>query len=112
MTFDPSVLAVLLGIATLSNAIIEALVTPIFDKYNMDKFFLMYIAWAVAGVLTFLGGINLFEAVFASPIVGLILTAVIAGRASNILHDLTDKTLSVYSVNLDDLEDDIDEALG
>ena len=110
MSFDPSVLAMLLGISVLANAIIEALITPIFEKYNLDKFWLMYIAWVVAGVLTFLGGINLFEAVFASPMVGLVLTAIIAGRASNILHDLTDKQddlLPVFNM----LEED-DEAEG
>jgi hypothetical protein len=106
MSFDPSLLALLLGISVLANAIIEALVTPIFDRYSWDKFWLMYVAWVVAGVLTFLGGINLFETVFGSPLVGLILTAVIAGRASNILHDLTnpDGDILVFT--------DEDEAVG
>lgn len=104
MTFDPSILALLFGISTLANAIVEALVTPIFDKYSLDKFFLMYVAWIVAGVLTFLGNINLFETVFEPAIVGLILSAVIAGRASNILHDLTDQSSTF--IGIDEYKDD------
>jgi len=99
MNFDPSQLALLFGIATLANAIIAAIVEPLFDKFSWDKFWIMYIAWVVAGVLTFLGGINLFGAVFQSAIVGQILTAVIAGRASNILHDLTDKPRSMLIID-------------
>jgi hypothetical protein len=95
MTFDPSQLALLLGIATLANAIIAAIVEPLFDKYSLDKFWLMYISWVIAGVLAFLGNINLFGAVFQSAIIGQVLTAVIAGRASNILHDLTDQQSTV-----------------
>lgn len=106
MSFDPSLLALLLGISVLANAIIEALITPIFDRYNLDKFWLMYVAWVVAGVLTFLGGINLFETVFASPMVGLVLTAVISGRASNILHDLTNPEADIMVFT------DKDEAVG
>lgn len=91
MKFDPSILALLFGISTLANAIVEAIIKPIWERYNLDNFWLLYIAWIAAGVLTFLGNINLFEMVFESAIVGLILTAVIAGRASNILYDLTDR---------------------
>lgn len=104
MTFDPSILALLFGISTLANAIVEALIKPIWERYNLDNFWLLYIAWIVAGVLTFLGNINLFEAVFEPAIVGLILSAVIAGRASNILHDLTDQGATFLGV--DDYTDD------
>lgn len=98
MTFDPSKLALLLGIATLSNALVEAIIRPLWDRFNLDTFWIMYVAWVIAGVLTFLGNINLFEDVFAAPMVGLILTAVIAGRASNILHDLTDQAPTFINI--------------
>ena len=112
MNFDPSQLALLFSIATLSNAIIAAIVEPLFDKFSLDKFWIMYIAWVVAGVLTFLGGINLFGAVFQSAIIGQVLTAVIAGRASNILHDLTDKPRSMLIIDNLDQADCPDEAKG
>jgi len=102
MAFDPTVLALLLGISTLANAIVEAIVRPIWEKYELDNFWIMYIAWAIAGVLVFLGSINLFASIFPNDMVGLILTAVIAGRASNILHDLTDQGAMIVGIVEDD----------
>ena len=99
MTFDPTILALLLGISTLANAIVAAIITPIFEKYHLDNFWIMYIAWVVAGVLVFLANINLFASVFPNQIVGLLVTAVIAGRASNILHDITDQGTTLIGIN-------------
>ena len=109
MQFDPLQLALLFGIATLANAAIEAIVAPIFDKYAWDKFWLMYVAWAIAGVLAFLGKVNLFGAVFADPIIGQVLTAIIAGRASNILHDLADQKTSILIANVPDKVEELPE---
>lgn len=105
MKFDPSLLALLLGIATLANALVEAIIKPLWEKFSLDNFWLLYVAWVIAGVITFLANVNLFEGIILSPLAGLILTAVIAGRASNILHDLTDKPNNLIAV-FDALEDD------
>lgn len=102
MSFDPTILALLLGISTLANAIVAAIVKPIFDKYSLDSFWIMYISWVVAGVLVFLANVNIFAGVFESPLVGLIVTSVVAGRASNILHDLSDQKSSVFVANVPD----------
>lgn len=101
MKLDPSLLALLLGIATLANALVEAIIKPLWEKFSLDNFWLLYVAWVIAGVITFLANVNLFEGIILSPLAGLILTAVIAGRASNILHDLTDKP-DVYSIDFDE----------
>jgi len=102
MEFDPTILALLLGISTLANAIVEAIIRPIWDRYNLDNFWIMYIAWIVAGVLVFLANINLFASVFPNQLVGLLVTAVIAGRASNILHDITDQGITFVGVDDDE----------
>jgi hypothetical protein len=91
MEFSPEVLAVVIGFMVLANRLIAALITPIFDKYELEKFWLMYAAWIMAGILVWLAGINLFEAYMPDPLVGKILTAIVAGGGSNLLHDLTDK---------------------
>lgn len=91
MVFDPAVLSVVVGFMVLSNRLVEMLVTPLFDKFEWDKFALMYIAWAIAGVLVALSGVNLFAEVIPSPIIGQVLTAIVAGGGSNLLHDLVDK---------------------
>jgi hypothetical protein len=74
----------------LANRLVEALVTPVFDKYDLDKFWLMYVAWIMSGVLVFLANVNLFEFVMPNVLIGQILTAVVAGGGANLLHDLTD----------------------
>lgn len=102
MTFDPTILTLLLGISTLANAIVAAIVKPIFEKYSWDAFWIMYISWVVAGVLVFLANVNLFVGVFESPLVGLIVTSVIAGRAANIIHDLSNQKSSVFIANVPD----------
>jgi hypothetical protein len=91
MQFQPEVLAVVIGFMVLANRLVEALFTPIFDKYNVDKFWLMYVSWVLSGVLVFLANVNLFEFVIPSVIIGKILTAVVAGGGANLLHDLVDQ---------------------
>ena len=88
MIFEASVLAIVIGFTVLANRLVEALITPIFDKFELEKFWLMYVAWFVAGALVWLAQVNLFEAYIASPLVGYILTAIVAGGGANLLHDL------------------------
>jgi len=82
-------------LATSAEAIVEGIFAPIFDRYEKlkpHKFWLMYVAWAVSFGLVFLSGVNLFTDFIpaSSPAlatVGRVLTAIIAGRGSNFLHD-------------------------
>jgi len=90
MDFDVVTLGIVIGMMVLANRLVAALITPIFDKYGWDKFWLMFVSWAIAGVLVWLSGVNLFAAYFPSEIVGKVLTAVVAGGGGNLLHDLTD----------------------
>ena len=92
MIFDVNVLAVVLGFMILANRLVSMLVTPIFDKYKLDKFWLMYVAWAFSGILVAFSQVNLFAEFIPSSVIGLVLTAVTAGGGANLLHDLTDKT--------------------
>ena len=90
MEFDVTVLGIVIGFMVLANRLVAALITPIFDKYSLDKFWLMFVAWALAGVFVWLANVNLFAAYIPAELVGKILTAVVAGGGSNLLHDLTD----------------------
>jgi hypothetical protein len=91
MQFNPEILAIVIGFMVLANRLVAALITPIFDKLNVDKFWLMYVAWILSGVLVFLADVNLFEAFIPNELIGKILTAVTAGGGANLLHDLTDQ---------------------
>ena len=110
MEFDIVTLGVVIGMMVLANRLVAALVTPLFDKYGWDKFWLMYPAWILAGVLVWLTGVNLFVAYIPNELIGKILTAIVAGGGSNLLHDLTDKPDNLAAV-FNMLEDD-DEAVG
>ena len=90
MVFDAGILSIVIGFMVLANRLIEALITPLFDKYALDKFWLMYIAWAVSGVLVWLSGVNLFVEYIPNVLIGQALTAIVAGGGANLLHDLVD----------------------
>ena len=91
--FNPNMVSIVSGIAVLTNRFVTALVTPLFDKYKWERLYIMYIAWALSGVIVWLTGVNLFVTLFEEKyvMVGKILTAIIAGGGANLLHDLTDK---------------------
>lgn len=79
-------------LATVAEAIVEGFIAPVFDRYEKmkpHKFWLMYAAWGVSFVLVLLSGVNLFaEFIPDYAMVGRVLTAIVAGRGSNFLHDL------------------------
>jgi len=81
-----------------ANRIVSGLIVPLFDKKEWDKFYIMYIAWLISGVLAGLGEINLFSTIFPERIwgilpgrvVGIVLTAIVAGGGANLIDDLVD----------------------
>jgi len=110
MEFDIVTLGVVIGMMVLANRLVAALVTPLWDKYGWEKFWLMYPAWILAGVFVWFTGLNLFAAFIPNELIGKILTAIVAGGGSNLLHDLTDKPDNLAAV-FNMLEDE-DEAVG
>lgn len=81
-------------LATIANRLVAGFITPLFDKFKLDKFYLMYVSWAIGGALVFLTGLNFFQYFIASSIVGQVLSAIVAGGGANLLHDLFDKPQS------------------
>lgn len=84
----------------LANRFTAMIFKPIFEKYQLDNFWLAYIAWVLSGILVALTGLNLFAEYIPSVLAGQIITAVVAGGGANLLHDLTDKpeVVEVYPV--------------
>ena len=109
MEFDVTILGIVIGMMVLANRLVAMLVTPIFDKYELDKFWLAYPAWILAGVFVWFTGVNLFASFIPNALIGQILTAIVAGGGSNLLHDITDKPGEIWIAN--NLEDE-DEANG
>lgn len=86
-------LAIVGFLATVAEAVVEGFISPLFKRYKLDTFWLFYVAWAVSFALVLLSGVNLFgDFIPADTValawVGRVLTAIIAGRGSNFLHDL------------------------
>ena len=86
--------AVAIFLAAVAEFIVAGLVTPFFDKYGWDKFWLMYVGWAVASVIVAFSKINLFASYIPDPLIGQVLTAVFCGGGSNKIHDFFDMFLS------------------
>ncbi len=80
---------IILGaLAVVVNRFVEGFIKPLFEKFSLDKFWLMYIAWILAGILVFLTDANVFaQAMPKYPLIGQIMTAIFAGGGANILAD-------------------------
>ena len=98
MEFDVTILGIVIGMMVLANRLVAMLVTPVFDKYGWDKFWLAYPAWILSGVFVWFTGVNLFATFIPNQLIGQILTAIVAGGGSNLLHDLTDKPDNLFAV--------------
>jgi sterol desaturase/sphingolipid hydroxylase (fatty acid hydroxylase superfamily) len=83
-----SALAIAFFLALVANRLIEALIVPIFDRQQWDKFWLLYIAWVIGGIVVAFSGVNLFATYIPAPAIGQILTAIVAGGGANFLADL------------------------
>lgn len=122
MEFDVTLLGIVIGMMVLANRLVAMLVTPIFDKYDWDKFWLAYPAWILAGVFVWFTGVNLFASSIPNALIGQILTAIVAGGGSNLLHDLTDKPSNLVAVfnaleseptySLDEVKESVDKGNG
>ena len=108
MEFDVTVLGIVIGMMVLANRLVAALITPIFDKYELDHFWLMFVAWAISGVFVWLTGVNLFAPYIPNALIGQILTAIVAGGGGNLLHDLTDKPdINLFEMAIDETDEGV-----
>lgn len=77
------------------NRLVDMLIKPIFERQEWDKFYLMYVSWGLGTLLVSLTNINIFFFIdWRFPVVGTILTGVVAGGGSNLLHDVVDSLLT------------------
>ena len=108
MEFDVVTLGIVIGMMVLANRLVAALITPIFDKYKLDHFWLMFVAWIISGVFVWLTGVNLFAPYIPDALIGQILTAVVAGGGGNLLHDLTDKPdINLFEMAIDETDEGV-----
>ena len=87
-------LALALFFATVNERIVEVTIAKLFDLIAQPwaKTALMIATWITGGLLSWLAKIDLFTmlAPKMDPLAGLILTAIVVGGGSNLLHTLFD----------------------
>ena len=78
-------------LALVNERVITYFITPLFDKFWKDgRWVLLYISAITGGLLSFVAGIDLLTGVGISlsyP-VNLIVSAILVGGGSNLLHDV------------------------
>jgi len=80
-------------LALVAKTLVEGVATPLKAQFPKVNFWwLIYATWVLGGALSFLSGINLFVAIIPTmpPLAGQILTALVVGGGSNIIHDIMD----------------------
>lgn len=86
------VLQAALLLAVFGNRFTEYFVKPLFEKFEVDKSWLLYIGAVPGFVLSALGGLDLFAVVgIELPyMAGVVATALAVGGGANFLHDIFD----------------------
>jgi len=70
--------------------LIDAVVTPLWERAGLDKFWLLYVALVVGAPLGWFTGINAFPVFGVAPVVGRVLTCLVIGLGPSFIHDLQD----------------------
>lgn len=84
---EPLVIGLFLAIA--NQKIVEYLTRPLKERNpDGDYWWLLYVALATGAIIGWLSGVNLFAAYIPDVVTGRVLTAVVIGGGSSLIHDL------------------------
>jgi hypothetical protein len=89
--FNVELIIAIGALMVLTNRFVEGFITPLFDKFGWNKFWLIYVAWILSGAFVFASGMNVFSEMIPNQLLGQIITALLGGGGANIFHDLTDR---------------------
>lgn len=91
---EPNLLTILTAASFLilvTERIAAALLAPVRLRWPaLDLWWVIYPTWILGGLLAWVAGLNLFTLIIVGfdPTVGRILTAIVVGGGSNLLHDI------------------------
>ena len=84
--------AVALFLAVANKAIIDYLVAPVRQKWpDFDMWWLVYVALLTGGLIGWLSQVNVFVAYMPDALVGRILSSILVGGGSSLIHDVFKK---------------------
>lgn len=92
-------------LALVTNQVVDGLAEPLRQKWpDLDLWFLVYVTWVLGGVLAYLANINLFAELVPSldPLAGRLLTAVVTGGGSRLLHSIFDRPATTVTASTSD----------
>lgn len=75
-------------LAVIAERLVEAFIRPVFVKFGWDTFALLYIGLVVGGVIGWLSTLNVFGGYIPNELAGRILTSIVIGGGSNLVHNL------------------------
>lgn len=81
-----------LFLAAVNTKIIDWLAEPVRRKFpDVDTWWLLYVAAVTGFVLAWLAGVNLFAAQIENVLLGRILSGLLVGGGSSLIHDVFDQ---------------------
>lgn len=82
-------LAIALFLATANFAVINYLADPIRQRFpQLDLWWLVYVSFVTGALLSWLAGVNLFSEAISNMLVARVLTALVVGGGSNLIHQI------------------------
>ncbi|MCA9942842.1 MAG: hypothetical protein KC449_05150 [Anaerolineales bacterium] len=88
---DMLALALLLAVA--NTKVIDYFAEPAKKKYpGVDFWWLIYVALLTGAGIAWFSGVNLFADLIAHALVGRVLSAVLVGGGSSLIHDVFDQS--------------------
>jgi hypothetical protein len=85
-------LSAALFLSVANKAIVDWIVGPVKKKFpNLDMWWLVYVALVTGGVIGWISQANVFAAYMPDVLTGRILTAILVGGGSSLIHDIFDK---------------------
>ncbi len=81
-----------LFLATINTKLIDFLAAPVRQRFpDLDLWWLIYIALITGWAIAWVAGVNLFGGYISNEPLGRVLSALLVGGGSSLIHDIFDK---------------------
>lgn len=81
-----------LFLAAVNTAVVNYLVEPVRQRFpELDLWWVLYVALATGFAISWFAGVNLFAAYVANELLGRILSGILVGGGSSLIHNVFDR---------------------